>query len=177
MLKGKAFGVAVEISCATVKGEGTLHNVNHAAGSQHTVTGTATSVMSKCTVIKPAKCVIGEPVEVKAELEGVEELGPEKNTMGIEAKPHGGGKVFLSITFKNKGAEKCGLNEKSFNVEGTAIGTGSGDPKAQHTGATAVSTDAMTTETLIFGGEKAGIDSIGTIKSKDGIPIALTTVT
>lgn len=177
VLKGKAFGTAVEISCATVTGEGTLHNIHDSTGSQHTVTGTATSKISKCTVLKPAKCVIAEPIEVAAELEGVEGIGAEKNTMGIEAKPDGGGKVFLSITFKNKGAEKCGLNEKTLSVEGTAIGTGSVDPKFAHTGATAVSTDAMTTETLIFGGEKAAIDSIGTIKSKDGTPVALTTVT
>lgn len=176
VLKGKAFGAATEISCETVHGEGTIHNTEPSA-EKHTVTGTITVLYKDCTVLKPAKCSVTEPIEVKAEFHGVEGLGPNKDTMGVEFFPHGGGSTFVSIQYTNKGAESCALNGKTLPVEGTAIATGTPNPKEKHSGATAIFNDEMTTETLTFGKVAAGFDSTGTVKMTGvgGNPIALTT--
>jgi hypothetical protein len=176
VLKGTAFGTNTEITCKKVHGEGGLHNVE-TESKKHTVTGTVTVKYTDCSVQKPAKCDVKEPIEFNAEFEGVDGLGPEKDTMGVEFKPDGGGTKFVSITYINLGAEKCALNEKTVSVDGTAIATGTPNPKEKHSGATVRFTDEMTTETLTFGGGKAGFDSIGTVKMIGGNPIALTTTT
>lgn len=175
VLKSKAFGAAVEITCAKVHGTGTLHNTEPTS-KQHTVTGTITVKYTECKVLKPLKCEVAEPIEVKAEFHGADKTGPNKDTHGVEFFPHVGTN-FVEITFKNKGAELCALNGKTFPVKGSAVATGTPSPKDKHTGATSIFTDEMTTETLKFSEEKAGFDSITTVKRIGGNPIALTTTT
>lgn len=171
-LKGKLIGLTIELTCE-LHITGSFHNV--ASSGNHTLTAQV-KLKLKCTLSKPSKCVVNEPIEGAAVFEGVEGLGPEKNTMGLEFKPEVGGTLF-EVTFKNKGAESCALNNKTFPVSGTAIATGTPTPTEKHSGATAVFTHAMTAETLFFGGEKAGIESTTEVMSEEGTSIALTTVT
>lgn len=175
VLKGKAFGASSEITCTTVHGEGTIHNEE--TSGKHTVTGTITVKYTGCSVQKPAKCEVAEPIEFKSDFEGVEEVGSEKNEMGVEFKPHEGGKVFVGITFKNKGAESCAFNGKTINVEGSAIARGTPASSEEHSGATSrfLHNTITTDKTLIFGGEAAGFESINTVRMKNGNPISLTT--
>lgn len=194
VLKGEAFAAKVEITCTTAKTtakKGFIHNVEDVEKikegekeveiKKHTVTGELTAEFSVCSVQKPAKCIVKEPIEVKSTFEGVEgelEAGSKnKEEMGVEFSPPAG-KPFASITFLNKGAEKCSLNEKTVNVEGKAIGTGTSSTKEpRYTGATLNFSDLMTTQTLTFGGVAAGFDSTNTVKMVGGNPIALTTAT
>lgn len=181
LLKATAFGVKTEITCDTVTGTGTIHNVESGVGSKkHTVTGTGTVKYSGCKVLKPAKCSVG-PIEIKnGTFQGVEKTGPEKNTMGVEFTPEAG-KPFTTIPFE--GAE-CALKGKSISVEGTAIGTANpsvGDT-AKHSGATVTFTEAMTKETLKVGLNAAEHKGGFTVKMKEmegkpQNPIALTTTT
>lgn len=176
VLAGKAFGAATEITCTGVSGTGTLHNVE--SSGKHTVTGTVTVNYTGCTVNKPAKCIVAEPIVVKAIAEGVEGLAPEGKGMGVEFGPDES-KNFTQITFKNKGAESCSLNEKTLNVEGSATATGIPASTEKHSGATADFDHAKNTALgkLLFGGVAAGFENTGTVKMKGGGPIALTTTT
>lgn len=175
-LRGKFAGLATEITCNSVHGTGTIHNVEPGE-KKHNITGTTVVSLTNCSVQKPAKCDVKEPLEIKAEFEAVEGLGSEKNTMGLEFKPDGGGTVFGSVEFINNGAESCAINGKVGNVEGTAVATGAPSPAAQHAGATAIFTGAMTSETLTFGGTKAEFEATTTVKVKNGNPIVPTTTT
>lgn len=176
VIKGTLVGVLpFQVTCQTVHSIGDIENVHHSAPAQHTAIGDAELQFSNCSVQKPAKCEVKGPIATSAEFEGVEGLGAGKNEMGMEFKPTGGGKVLFTMTFKNKGAESCSLNGKSFNAEGTAIAIGTPAPTAQHGGATEVFTHANTTPTL----NSMGIDATLTIAMEDvnGNPISSTTVT
>jgi len=138
-------GQVVEISCKTVHGVGTLHNVEPVA-KEHKVTGTLTIKVNGCEVKKPEKCFVKEPIEYKTEFEGVEGLGPEANTHGIEFRPHMGSPfALIEITFI--GGE-CVLNGKVAPIVGTEIATGTPGPTEKHSGATLKFTKEMTKETL-----------------------------
>jgi hypothetical protein len=169
--KGTIFGVKSEIVCTVVSGSGSLENTEPAS-KQHQVKGTINAEFTKCTATKPAiGCKVKEPIKVTSNVEGVEGLGPEKNTMGLEFKP-AAGETFAEITL-----EGCFL-AGTFKVTGTAIGTGTPAPTEKHSGATNVFTNEMTKETLKLAGNPAEISSTITVATKTGgEPLALTTAT
>lgn len=175
IFKAEPFKVKTEITCKTVKGEGTVTNEEPEA-KVHRGSGSGTTEGTGCTVQKPLKCSVKEPIAVGAEAVPLEELGAEKNEMGGELKPVGGGKTFTTITFE--GAE-CALKGKPFNVEGTAIGTaGTATQTEKQSGATVVFTNAMTKETLIVGAKPAEMSLVATVRrAPEQNPIAGTTIT
>lgn len=188
VLSGTVFGVKSEISCATVKNktdESTIHNTEPVKG-QHTFTGTVVVQYSKCTVLKPAKCAVSEPIVATATLHGVEGLeGPtgEKNAMGVEFVGHGENETFATIEYKNKGEEKCALNGQKFKVQGKVIATSgpttTEDQEDPESGATLVFTPEHKMQELTLGGNPATFTSIVTPKmaGAGGKAITLTTTT
>lgn len=176
VLAGKAFGAATEVTCNKVHGTGQLHNVE--TTGKHTLTGEVTIVLTGCSVQKPSKCDVKEPIEVKTTFEGVEGLGPEGKGMGLEFKPKEGSLLF-SLNYINNGAESCALNGKSVKVEGSVLAKGAPGPTAQHSGATVDYDHAELTMLggLQCGGVAAGIENTLTLRMKDGNPIAATTTT
>lgn len=172
--KGTILGIKSEIECKTLSGEGTLTNEEPSAGV-HRVKGSITAKFTTCTVKKPALgCKVKEPIEVSSNVEGVEGLGAGKNEMGLEFKPTGEHFATLKI-------EGC-LVAGTFNVDGTAIATGTPAPTEKFTGATSIFTNAMTKETLKLAGNVAEIESSSTVRmapveGKQQNPISLTTVT
>lgn len=177
VLKGELAGAKLEIVCGVIAGEGEFKN-EEPESKVHTGKGSGTTKFTSCKVEKPTKCIVKEPIEVSAVGEGVEELGTEKKEMGGELRPVAG-KIFVSITLENKGAEKCALAGKPLEVEGTAIATGTPAPTEKHSGATAVLTNAMTKETLKIGGKPAEISAVTTVRMAGGEqnPITSTTTT
>ena len=172
-------GFATEISCKTVHGIGTMHNVEPIL-KEHKVTGTLTIKVTECKVIAPAKCFVKEPIEFKTEFEGVEGLGPEANTHGIEFKPHKEGPIALMEIFF-EGAE-CVLKGKVAPVQGTMIATGQPNPKEKYSGATLNFSNEMTKETLKVDGIPAEHSGSLTLRmapigGQEQRPISFTTVT
>lgn len=176
VLKGKVLGVAAEVTCTTLFAEGSQTNEEPSAGAHNTL-GSANARFTGCSVQKPLKCDVKEPIETSLAYQGVEGLGPGKNEMGLEYKP-AVGTTFAAITFINNGGEKCSIAEQTINVQGTAIGTGAPAPTEKHAGARILLTNAMTKETLTFGGTAAEFSVNATVQAAGkGTPIALTTTT
>ena len=179
VFKFKFAGEEVEISCKTVHGLGTLHNVEPFL-KEHKVTGTLTIKVTECKVEKPAKCTVKEPIEFKTEFEGVEGLGPEANTHGIEFRPHvGGGGALVTIAFEGL---ECVLSGKVAPVVGTMIATGTPTPEEKHSGATLKFTKEMTKETLTVDKQPAEHSGgltlrMAPIGGQEQSPISFTTVT
>ncbi len=171
-------GKPVDVTCKTVHGVGTLHNVEPIL-AEHRTTGTLTIKVTECTV-KPMKCKVKEPIEFKTEFEGVEELGPEKNTHGIEYRPHvESGGALMTLAFE--GAE-CFLKGKVIPIKGTMVATGAPAPNEQHSGATQIFTNEMTKETLKVGANPAEHSGALTLRmapigGQEQGPISFTTVT
>lgn len=174
-------GVNTEVTCKKVRGFGVESFIQNteAFGKDHKVKGTLKAEFTECTVAKPLKCMIKEPIFVTAAAEGLEGLGPEKNTMGVEFRGEGPEETFAELAFENKGAEKCSLGGKAFPVRGSAIATGKVAQGNKHTGATSVFEDANEMETLKVGFGKASFSSTltTTMWGDGGNPIALTTAT
>lgn len=172
-------GKPIEISCKTVHGIGTMHNVEPLL-KEHKVTGTLTVKATECKVLKPLKCFVKEPIEYKTEFEGVEELGPEKNTHGIEFKPHAeGGGPLITITLEGL---ECPFKGVVVPINGTMVATGAPNPKEQHSGATLIFTPEMTKETLKVGelpAEHSGALTLrmAPVLGQEQNPISFTTVT
>jgi hypothetical protein len=124
ILTGEVALTKTEVTCAVVSGNGEIINEEPAAGKMQ-VKGTVTTEFSKCTVMKPLKCAVKEPIIVKAFVESKTNLGAGKNEMGLELTPDPVKTPFAELEYLNKGAEACALNKQKFNVEGSAIGTGS----------------------------------------------------
>jgi hypothetical protein len=169
-------GIITEVVCKTVHGVGTMHNVEPELG-EHKVTGTLTIKAFECTVPKPMKCAVKQPIEYKTEFEGVEL--PE-NTHGLEFKPHvEGGGPLMTITFMGP---ECPFKGEVVPIEGTMIATGGPNPKEKHSGATQIFTNEMTKETLKVGGFPAEHSGALTMRMApvEGVeqnPIAFTTFT
>jgi hypothetical protein len=147
--------VTTQIECSLTEGEGEITNEEPEAKKHKFKIAKANANYTGCTVVKPAKCTVKEPIAVKATVEGVEGLeGPkaEKNAMGLEFKGSGAGEEFASITYEGK---ECGLNAKTFTVNGAAIATsGPGEEEVQTnkwTGATAIFNPKAKMQTLKFG--------------------------
>lgn len=172
--KGTIFGLAAEIECQTLSGEGTLTNEEPEA-KVHRVRGTIVAKFTSCTAKKPALgCKVKEPIEVSSSVEGVEGLGAGKNEMGLEFKPTGEHFAQLKL-------EGC-IAAGTYNTDGTAIATGTPSASGKFTGATSIFTEAMTKETLKLAGNAASVSSSSTVRMAPvgGVqqnPIALTTVT
>jgi len=179
IFKAEPFKVKTEITCNTVKGEGTVTNEEPEA-KVHRGSGSGTTEGTACSVQKPAKCTVKEPIVVSAEAVPLEELGVGKNEMGGELRPVGGGKTFTTVTLEGS---ECSLKGKPFNVEGTAIGTaGTATQTERQSGTTAVFTNEMTKETLKVGEKPAEMSLVATarrapVEGKEQNPIAGTTAT
>jgi hypothetical protein len=186
-IKTNLAGVSVEITCKTATTNGAaeksfIHNVE-SEPKVHTATGTLAILLKDCEVKKPAKCSVKEPIEMKALFEGVEGLGPNKDTHGVEFKGDPDAQApLLSITLQNNGPEPCALAGKTVGIFGTMIATGTPSPKDKHSGATTRFEPGNEMQTLTAGGKAAEFTATFTMRMKEsgGIkqnPIALTTVT
>ncbi|HET7444807.1 MAG TPA: hypothetical protein VFJ57_09135 [Solirubrobacterales bacterium] len=167
ILKTTVAGVSLEITCATVHGEGTLENKTvgeemfaHAVGTFH---------LTGCEVKQPA----GKLCKVAGETIKTEQLTGTSQGQGdaITFKPSGEGSKFTEI--KIEGCSIAALNN-TYPVTGSLK-----DPASGGT-VTINHAEATTQATLKFGGQKAGIDGALTIKahSKAGeetVPISGTT--
>lgn len=177
VLKGAIGLTKTEISCTEVIDTGsTLHNVE--TEKKHTLTGEAKVHYNKCEVLKPAKCTVKAPIVTTATVVGVEKLGAEANTMGIEYKGIGEKENFATITFE--GAE-CALKGQVFEVRGSVVAT-SGPTTAssqtnKYSGATVVFTPEKEMEKLKFGANTAEFTNIATLRMDGGDPITATTGT
>jgi hypothetical protein len=186
ILKGTLAGAEAEVTCKTATSEGAakaswIENKEHSAAKEHTFLGTVAVRFKECQVKKPAKCTVKEPIEVKSVIEGVEGLtfGANKEAMGVEFKPDGEGESvpFAELTFE--GAE-CALKGLTFQVLGTAIGTGTPIPTKEnkHSGATTVFEAGNEMQKLTLGGKPATFTGKFTTRmTKKENPIALTTTT
>jgi hypothetical protein len=187
VLKSKVGLVAVEITCTTTENnakESLIHNAQTKSGEKeelttHTITGTGKTLFKACTVNKPAKCTVKEPIEAKVTGEAVEGLGEKANEMGLELKGSGAEETFAEITFE--GAE-CGLKGKTFKVKGSVIGTSGPTTESSQTnhwsGATAVYTPKKEMQKLKLGVEAAELSLITTAtENTTKTPLAATTCT
>lgn len=181
-LTGIVAGVALEITCATSHGKGLVENTLIEPGKKHAWDGAIDKTNSKCTVNKPANCTVKAIEFNSLVLEGVENLGPKENEMGVEYRP-AEGKVLSTFTLENKGEEKCLLAGKPLNLEGKMIATTNTKSQSEsHAGATHFFGPEMTSETLTLAGGKASFSALTTLEMEevDGKaqnPISLTTTT
>ncbi len=185
VIKGTIGLAKVSIECSKVRTSliSWIRNVEPAAG-QHTLEGTVEPELSECNVKELNKCIVQDPILLKATIHGVEGMeGPkgEKNAMGVEFVGHGIEETFGNILFTNKGAEACSLNGKSFPMKGRVVATnGPTTESAQEgkgTGATLVFTPKFKMQTLKLGPNAATFETNVTASMFAGNPIALTTGT
>ncbi len=177
----------VELECTTVK-----NNVENSEilntqpqAAIHTFTGTSETILSNCNVKLLAKCVISEPLVLKATIQGVEGIeGPkgEKNAMGLKFVGDGESETFGALEFKNKGAETCSLNGKVFKIQGSMIATGGPTTESAQenkgSGATLVFTPKFKMQSLKVGANSTEFFTVATpVMAGGGNPIALTTTT
>lgn len=177
VLKSKVGLTATEITCTVTKNnaaESLSHNVDNAG--KHELTGVVVTEFKTCTVNKPAKCTVKEPIVSRAKVVGVEKLGAGANEMGAELKGSGEEETFAEITFE--GAE-CSLKGKTFKVKGSVIGTSpiGNTIEPKHTGGTAVFSPEKEMEKLKLGVEVAEFTVTVTQKMAGGGAITATTVT
>ncbi|MGB7686559.1 MAG: hypothetical protein WBL45_12355 [Solirubrobacterales bacterium] len=184
VLKGTIGLAKVTIECTTGSPKTSAAQNTEPAAGQHTAGGSGAAEFSGCTVKELAKCVVAEPIVAGAIGHGVEGMeGPkgEKNAMGIELVGSGAEETFTTIEFKNKGAEACSLNGKSFPIKGRVVATNGPTTESKqdnkHTGSTVIFTPKFKMQTLKLGPNTASVEAIGTVTVKGGNPIAMTTTT
>ncbi len=174
-LEGEAAGMKVKITCTKLTGTAKLTNEEPSPGVMR-VKGTGTGEATGCTVEKPLKCIVAEPIVGGGSAVTVTNLGIGKNEMGVESSPPAGKKVYAVIEFLNKGAEVCILNKSKFNVEGSGVGTspiGSGEA-TKESGATGVT--GPPDGKFTFAGKPATVTGIGTATvNSTGNAVVLTT--
>ncbi len=179
ILKGKIALTKVTIECTTAKGKGSGVQEEPEKGV-HYGSGEASTEFSFCNVKELAKCIVTEPIKVQLTAIAHEKLGAAENEMGGEVIGAGAEETFAEITFKNKGAEACALNGKTFPIKGSALvtsGPGTESPQTgKSTGATAVYTPKNSMQKLKLGAEAAEF-SVITKVTANGIPLSGTTVT
>jgi hypothetical protein len=157
VLLGTIAGIAVELKCTTVSSTGSLKNV--LTGEVHSISGTGIVITyTGCTVVKPVN-----GCSVKNGTITTNSLTAASKEMGIVFSPPTSG-IFTEITLQ--GCTTSALNG-TFPVKGSAT--------AEPVGATLKTTDAGTTGTLTFAGQKAGLTQVETIRKPEGNPIATTT--
>lgn len=172
-LEGEVALTKVKITCTKISGSGTLINEEPAPGKMQ-VSGTGKGEASSCTVEKPLKCLVAEPIVGGGTAVTRTNLGAGKNEMGAETSPETG-TVYAVIEFLNKGPEACALNKQKFNIEGTGIGTSPlGSTEAtKESGATGISGPD---NKLTLGGKPANVTGIGTgTVTATGNAVVLTT--
>jgi hypothetical protein len=183
VLEGSPFKVSTSISCTTLAGIGSVGNTEPKLG-EHKISAKTVINLSGCTVAKPAKCAVNEPIVMTfGSIEGLEGLtGPkgEANAMGVEYKSEAG-RPITTITLE--GAE-CALKGFPFPVEGSIIetsgpGTAEAQTKIWH-GATSIFTAAMSNLTAAgrpatYTGNKTVV--MKKVAGKTSWPITKTTVT
>jgi hypothetical protein len=179
-LKGILGGVELQIECTKVVTDATnksfVRNTEPVA-KEHKVDGTAAVIFEGCTAKKPANCTVAK-ITTSSKFIGVDGVGAEKNTMGLEFKPDVGTN-FASFTLEG---EKCALKGKAIEVKGSMIATGAPNPKEKYSGATIKFEPGNEMEKLEIG-EKAAeftatftTSSVGSCGETEN-PIALTTST
>jgi hypothetical protein len=180
VLKSKVGLVETEITCNVVENEpknSVIKNEEPAAG-QHTVSGTVRTLFKTCTVNKPAKCTVKEPITSNAKFTAVEKLGAGSNEMGGELVGSGAEETFAEITFE--GGE-CALKGKTVKVKGSVIGTSgpttTSSQTNKHSGATVVFTPEKEMQKLKLGVETATFSTIVTQTGPSGNPLSGTTNT
>ena len=181
VLKGKVGLTSTELSCTTMNTtseKSAVHNVE-TESKKHTMTGNGTALFTGCTVNKPTKCTVKEPLEANANFEGAEKLGAAENEMGVEFRGAGAEETIGSITWQ--GAE-CSLKNQTIPVKGSAIGTSGPTTKSSQTnkwsGATIVFTPENGMQNLKLGTNTAEVTFIATpAGAKGGPPIPITTTT
>src|ERR1043166_3162389 len=179
VIKSKIGLTSTEIVCAkmqTTSSKSFVHNVE--TEGKHTMTGNGTALFKECTVPKPAKCTVKEPIEANANFVGAEGLGAKANEMGVEFVGNGAEETIGEITYE--GAE-CQLKRKTFKVKGSAIGTSGPTTESSQTnkysGATLVFTPKNEMQKLKLGVESAEVTFITTPTGFKGPPIPITTTT
>jgi hypothetical protein len=196
LLKSTSGGIAIEITCATVLGEGSLKNIAAGPDGGMAVEGKegGTLNFTNCKMPKPINgakeelCKVVEPIKTTgSSITRVNQTtGEIKNTMGVEFKPTVKEKVpqpFVEIAFENVPGKVCFLNGKVIPVTGTAMATGARGPSnsVNSSGATLLFTTAMTKETLKFGAAAAEFEATVTVsmtnadKKTTENPVTLTT--
>ncbi len=185
VLTGEIGLAKVEIECSVVKNNTAnswIENKEPKVG-EHTVSGTIETEFSVCNVKKINKCVVHEPIVVKANVHGVEGFpGPngEAGAMGLLFSGDGEEEAFTTIEFTNKGVEACSLNKQKFKIQGRAIGTGGPATNSaqnnKESGATLMFNEKA--QTLKLGPKSASFNGLITpTMTKGGSPISLTTTT
>jgi hypothetical protein len=185
ILKSKVGGAKVTIECTVVENDESTSLENTETEKKHNIKGTSSTKFKTCNVKELTKCVVAEPIVASANVEGVEGLeGPkgEVNVSGLQFKGSGAEETFATIEFKNKGAEACAVNGKSFPVKGSATATCEDTEAAQNNkecGATLVFTEKFKMQTLKLGVENAEFRTILTPSMFDAErkPISATKVT
>ena len=178
VINGKVGLAAVEVSCetmTTVEKASAVQNVE--TEGKHKMTGNGTARFSNCTVNKPAKCDVMEPIEANANFEGAEKLGAAENEMGVEFRGAGAEETFTSVTFQEP---ECALKNQTYKVKGSAIGTSgpttSSSQTNKYSGATIVFTPSNGMQNLKLGTNSATVTFIATPRgAENGPPIATTT--
>lgn len=178
ILKGELLKAKVEISCQKAEGKGTFKN-EEPESKVHRGSGEGSTEITECTVVKPAKCKVKEPIAVNVTAVPVEELNGTEKNMGGEIKGAKANETFTEITFE--GAE-CGLKGPTFPIKGSLIATGAPAPNAKYTGATAIYSPEKEMEKLELGARPAEISITTTVRRApvEGVkqfPLAGTTTT
>ncbi len=127
--------------------------------------GSVTIEHSECAVTKPSGCIVKEPIVYEAEFKT---YGNEIE-MGLEFTGKKAGE-FGTVTYKNKGAEKCFFNEKTFGISGAFKGRPGNAPQGK--GTTLWFDDG---KTLKFHGGLGELTGAMRWNMKNGNPIAFTT--
>ncbi len=192
LFKSTSGGIAVEITCTTVRGEGSIKNIAKGPDGGMAVEGNGMFHFENCKMPKPVNgakeelCKVAEPITTTGTSMTRVLQGPEKNTMGIEFKPttkEEKTQAFVELAFENFPGKACFLNGKVIPVTGTAMATGARGPgSVTSSGATQLFTTSMTEETLKFGAAAAAFEASVTVSMTNEVdkkttenPITLTT--
>ena len=176
VLKSKVGLVSTEITCNTVESntENSLAH-NEELNGKHTITGLAELKFTNCSVQKPAKCDVVEPIVAKVEMNGVDKLGAGETEMGLEIKGIGAEETFTEMTFTEA---ECTLKGTTVKLKGSAIGTGKVAQGKKHAGATMVFSPENGMQKLKFGTSEATVTSTVTVTNATSkTPISPTTTT
>jgi len=159
VLRWTISGVSFEVACTKVSGTGGVEN----KVEKTQAVGTSQIEYTGCTVTKPTKCRVKEPIAQNSNFTTYEAAEAE---MGVELSPKEKG-VFLSLVLENNGAEQCGAKQ-TYTFSGNAQGTPGGS--ANGSGATLTFTEGM--GSLSIGGSPATLLSTITLQTKKlfGLP-------
>lgn len=149
-VKGKISGIATEIQCTTVNGEGELEN------SETFASGTGTIESSGCTVTLPAgrECKVGNSGVITSKPLAMTTAGLGANELKVEM---GTGQTELA-SIRIEGCKNNAPPTANYPLAGSLIATTSGGT------ATTLHAEITTQGTLTFGGNAAGFEGAVTFK-------------